>query len=315
MKALVTGATGFVGQPPRRGAAAPGRSRSRRWSARPRKAEALEPLGVRVVPGDLDDAGSLARAVEGQDVVFHVAGLVAAQDEASSCASTATARRAWSRPPPRRERAVASSRLLDGRRLVRPAPGRRSPAREPAATGDRRTAGASSRRETAVTASALPWVDRATADGLRPPRREVLKVFRMARLGRRPGVRRRQPGALGGARRRPGERAGRRGDAQPRRSARSTTPAIRRSSTSAEFVRAVGARDGAAASASCPIPHAVGRALLALTEAGAATRRADDDPHPGQGQRVLPAGLDRRPGAAHPGLGLARRARPGLGHG
>ena len=47
----------------------------------PSKAAALGSLGVRVVPGDLDEPGSLARAVEGQDVVFHVAGLLAASDE------------------------------------------------------------------------------------------------------------------------------------------------------------------------------------------------------------------------------------------
>ena len=81
MKALVTGATGFVGSHLAEALRSRG-IRSRRWSAPHRKAAALEPLGVRVVPGDLDDAGSLARAVEGQDVVFHVAGLVAAKDEA-----------------------------------------------------------------------------------------------------------------------------------------------------------------------------------------------------------------------------------------
>ena len=80
MKALVTGATGFVGSHlaealRRRGDEVTALVRS------PAKAAALGPLGVRVVTGDLDDPDSLARAVEGQDVVFHVAGLVAARDE------------------------------------------------------------------------------------------------------------------------------------------------------------------------------------------------------------------------------------------
>ena len=80
MKALVTGATGFVGSHLVEAL----RSRGHQVTAlvrSPSKAAALEPLGVRLVPGDLDDAGSLARAVEGQDLVFHVAGLVAAKDE------------------------------------------------------------------------------------------------------------------------------------------------------------------------------------------------------------------------------------------
>jgi hypothetical protein len=80
MKALVTGATGFVGSHlaealRRRGDEVTALVRS------PSKASALGSLGVRLVPGDLDDPGSLERAAEGQDVVFHVAGLLAARDE------------------------------------------------------------------------------------------------------------------------------------------------------------------------------------------------------------------------------------------
>ncbi len=73
MNALVTGATGFVGSHlvealRRRGDEVTALARSAT------KAAALAPLGVRVVPGDLQDAGSLDRAVAGQDVVYHVAG-------------------------------------------------------------------------------------------------------------------------------------------------------------------------------------------------------------------------------------------------
>ncbi|MGH7580741.1 MAG: NAD-dependent epimerase/dehydratase family protein, partial [Gemmatimonadales bacterium] len=80
MKALVTGATGFVGSHlvealHRRGDEVTALVRS------PAKAAALGPLGVRLVAGDLDDRDSLARAVRGQDLVFHVAGLVAARSE------------------------------------------------------------------------------------------------------------------------------------------------------------------------------------------------------------------------------------------
>ena len=47
------------------------------------KAAALEPLGVRVVAGDLHDRAALQQAVEGQDVVYHVAGVVAARSASS----------------------------------------------------------------------------------------------------------------------------------------------------------------------------------------------------------------------------------------
>ena len=135
-------------------------------------------------------------------------------------------------------------------------------------------------------------------------------MFRLARLGRRPGVRRRQPGAFGGARRRSGRARWSRRGPRRRRSARSYYACHPEVFTSAEFVRAVGRAMGRRRPHRAAFRHTLGRALLRLTEAAAATRRADDDPHRGQGQRVLPAGLDRRPGAAHPRHGLARRARP-----
>ena len=67
MRALVSGATGFVGSH----LAEALRSRGDEGTAlvrSPSKAAALGPLGVRVVSGDLDDPASLARAVEGHDV-------------------------------------------------------------------------------------------------------------------------------------------------------------------------------------------------------------------------------------------------------
>ena len=81
MKALVTGATGFVGSHlvetlRRRGDDVTALVRS------PGKAALLTQLDVRQAPGDLRDRAALGRAAEGQDVVFHVAGLVAARSEA-----------------------------------------------------------------------------------------------------------------------------------------------------------------------------------------------------------------------------------------
>ncbi|HXI21111.1 MAG TPA: NAD(P)H-binding protein, partial [Gemmatimonadales bacterium] len=80
MKALVTGATGFVGSHlvealVQHGAQVTALVRS------PHKAEPLTRLGVRQVPGQLLDPDALRQAVAGQDRVFHVAGLVAARNE------------------------------------------------------------------------------------------------------------------------------------------------------------------------------------------------------------------------------------------
>ena len=166
MKALVTGATGFVGSHlaealRRRGDEVTALVRS------PKKAEALAPLGVRVVAGDLDDAGSLVRAVEGQEVVFHVAGLVAARarsefmrcnrDGTASLVAAATGR----------GRVALRPGVLDGRRRAGrtgQAAHRQEPARPVTAYGRSKLAA-----EAAVTAGAFPGY-RAPADGVRTAR-------------------------------------------------------------------------------------------------------------------------------------------------
>lgn len=81
MNAAVSGATGFVGghlveRLRARGAHVTGLARSVGG------AEALAARGCRVVRGDLDSDDALRALVLGADVVFHVAGLVAARDEA-----------------------------------------------------------------------------------------------------------------------------------------------------------------------------------------------------------------------------------------
>lgn len=78
---LVTGATGFVGSHLveallRSGDHVRGLARS------PARAEALGIPGVEWVRGDLDDREALARAVAGVEVIYHVAGIVAARSEA-----------------------------------------------------------------------------------------------------------------------------------------------------------------------------------------------------------------------------------------
>lgn len=81
MKALVTGATGFVGGHLvdcllQAGDAVTALVRS------PTKAEPLKARGVRLVTGDLDNRDALRMAVDGADVVYHVAAILGAANEA-----------------------------------------------------------------------------------------------------------------------------------------------------------------------------------------------------------------------------------------
>ena len=82
MKALVTGGTGFVGRHLVEHLTAQGDTVTALVRS-PRRAEPLAALGARLERGDLHDHAALARAVAGQDVIYHVAGTVAAPDEAS----------------------------------------------------------------------------------------------------------------------------------------------------------------------------------------------------------------------------------------
>jgi len=79
MRALVTGAAGFLGRALVRHLAARG-DEVRALVRSP--APALEALGARVVLGDVTDPASLRAAVEGQELVFHLAGVRRATDPA-----------------------------------------------------------------------------------------------------------------------------------------------------------------------------------------------------------------------------------------
>ncbi len=81
MRALVTGATGFVGSHVvdrllERGHEVVALIRS------PAKAQGLQERGVQLVRGDLGDIPALTTAADGVDVVYHVAALTGAVDEA-----------------------------------------------------------------------------------------------------------------------------------------------------------------------------------------------------------------------------------------
>ena len=264
MRALVTGATGFVGGHlaealRRRGDEVTALVRS------PRKAEALTRLGVRVVAGDLDDPASLARASEGQEIVFHVAGLVAAKDEADFMRcnrdGTASLVAAAARAKARRFVYVSSMAAGGPAEPGRPLTGT-EPARPVTAYGRSKLAG-----EAAVTAGALPWVVVRPPTVYGPRDREVLKVFRMARLGIAPvfGDGSQQLSAVHGADLAGALVAAGTAEATPGKVYYACHPEV---VTSAEFVRAVGKAVGRRLTL-VPVPQGVGRALLAVAEASA----------------------------------------------
>lgn len=184
MRVLVTGATGFVGSHlvaalVRRGMEVTTLLRS------PGKAGLLPPE-VRRVAGDLHDPGALAQATAGQDVIYHVAGLVAARDMAEFLRANRDGTANLVEAAERRSRGGAPlSRLVFVSSLAAagPAPAGQplrgdAPAHPVTDYGRSKLAG-----EEVVRSSSLSW------SILRPPMvygprdTEVLKVFRLARLG------------------------------------------------------------------------------------------------------------------------------------
>jgi nucleoside-diphosphate-sugar epimerase len=268
MRALVTGATGFVGSHlaetlRRRGDEVTALARS------PRKAEALEAMGVRVVAGDLDDPASLARAVEGQEVVFHVAGLVAARDEGEflRCNRDGTARLVAAASAAGVSRFVLVSSMAAGGPS---APGRpltgAEPARPVTAYGRSKLAA-----EQVVTAATVPWCIVRPPMVYGPRDREVLKVFRIARLGVAPvfGDGSQQLSAVHAADLANALVAVAVAGPTAGRIYCACHPEV---TTSAGFVHAVGNAMGRRLTV-VPIPSGVGRTLLAVTEASARIAR------------------------------------------
>ena len=179
MKALVTGATGFVGSHlaealKRRGHEVTALARSSR------KAEALASQSIRIVSGDLHDMAALDRAAAGQDIIYHVAGVVAARDEAEFLRANRDGTRnllgAAERSGNPRFVLVSSLSAAGPALPGAPLTGRETP--HPVTAYGRSKLAA----EEIVHGSRLGW------SIIRPPivygprDREVLKIFRLARL-------------------------------------------------------------------------------------------------------------------------------------
>ncbi len=180
MKALVTGGTGFVGHHLidallRRGDSVTALVRT------PAKASGLAERGVRLVAGDLSDAASMTDAARNQDVVYHLAGLVAARNEAEFLAVNrdGAARLAAAAGGVSKARIVLVSSMAAAGPAAR---GSRlsgtEPARPVTAYGRSKLAG-----EAAIKAGPLPWTI------VRPPAvygpfdTEMFRLFKAAKLG------------------------------------------------------------------------------------------------------------------------------------
>jgi nucleoside-diphosphate-sugar epimerase len=183
MRALVTGATGFVGGHLvdallARGDVVTALVRS------PAKAADLGRRGVILVPGDLDDRTAMARACADQDLVYHLAGLIAARSEAEflTVNRDGVARLAAAAGEAGVRRFLLLSSLaaggpaLDGRPLVGD-----EPPRPTTQYGRSKLAG-----ERVLEATALAWTIVRPPAVYGPNDREMFRVFRAARIGLAP---------------------------------------------------------------------------------------------------------------------------------
>ena len=180
MKAFVTGGTGFAGSHLIEVLLREGHEVTALARSRSRAVQLIE-AGVRIVDGDLDDKQALLTGAEGQDVLFHLAGLVAARNEQEYM----RVNRDGTRHVVDAARAAGTRRVIHVSSVaaVGPSkPGRPLAGHElssPVTAYGRSKLAA----EEVVTRSGLPWTI------VRPPMiygprdTQVLKVFKVARSG------------------------------------------------------------------------------------------------------------------------------------
>jgi nucleoside-diphosphate-sugar epimerase len=264
MKALVTGATGFVGshlvEALRRGG-----TEVTALARSPAKTAMLRDQGVQVVRGDLHDHSSLERAAADQDVVYHVAGLVAARSEAEFLSANEEGTRNVVAAVARRgtARFVLVSSLAAGGPASRGMPLNGSEAPRPVTAYGRSKLAA----ERVVKTSTLPWSIVRPPIVYGPRDREVLKLFRIGRLGVAPvfGDGTQELSAVHAADLASALIAVGSSPTATGRIYNACHPDV---FTSAEFCREIGAAMGRPVG-TLRIPAVLGRALLSLTETSA----------------------------------------------
>ena len=180
MKALVTGGTGFVGGHLVEELVARGHEVTVLVRS-PGKASRLRELSVREVSGDLHNLPALRTASAGQDIIYHVAGAVAARDEAAfrraNAEGTANLLAAASSEGRPHFVLVSSMAAAGPAETGRPLTGT-EPARPVTQYGRSKLAA-----EELVRSSSLPWTIIRPPAVYGPGDTEVLKIFRLARTG------------------------------------------------------------------------------------------------------------------------------------
>jgi dihydroflavonol-4-reductase len=261
MKALVTGATGFVGSHLVEALVSAGVEVTA-LARSPEKALALGARRVRVVTGHLHLSAALEQAVQEQDVIYHVAGAVAASTEAEFLRANREGTRNVVAAAEEQGsiRFVFVSSLAAGGPAPRGSPLQGNEPPRPVTAYGRSKLEA----EQVVRASRLPWTIVRPPIVYGPRDREVLKLFRIARLGIAPifGDGTQELSAVHATDLASALALAGRSDKAVRQVYNACHPEV---FTSADFVRAIGSALGSSIR-TFRIPAALGRTLLAVTE-------------------------------------------------
>jgi nucleoside-diphosphate-sugar epimerase len=180
MKVLVTGATGFVGGHLVE-ALQDGSTEITVLARSASKAAELVRRGLRVVAGDLHHAAGIEQATRGQDVVYHVAGVVAARDEPEFRRANEEGTRNLVSSAERQgvSRFVLVSSLAAAGPAQRGGPLKGTEPPHPVTAYGRSKLAA----EQVLRSSSLPWSIVRPPIVYGPRDREVLKIFRLAKFG------------------------------------------------------------------------------------------------------------------------------------